>query len=151
MKHHQIQTSKDHCYDLHSLNKNSTSKIVKMKSLSSLAPPSNAPPQPRVYKVKPIHFRELVQKLTGAQSDRIQLLQTQSSKPDQNRPKASVAPPPLSLLHQPHQLKFHNQNENKQVQQNDVGTSEFIMSPNFQAWFSFAMLSPGRAAISQLE
>ncbi|XP_057542965.1 uncharacterized protein LOC130821289 [Amaranthus tricolor] len=150
MKHHQIQTSKDHGHDLHSLNKNSTSKIVKLKSLSSLAPPSNASLQPKVYKVKPIHFRELVQKLTGAQSDHIQLLQKQS-KPDQTRPKTSVAPPPLSLLHQPHQLKFHNQNENKQAQDNDMGTSEFIMSPNFQAWFSFAMLSPGRAAISQLE
>ncbi|XP_021717966.1 uncharacterized protein LOC110685754 [Chenopodium quinoa] len=163
---HQEHKSEDHC-DLHSVHK-SSAKIMKVKPLSALGP--SGPPQPKVYKVKPIHFRELVQKLTGAQPELLQQ-PTSYSRP-QARPRRSnlqvVAPPPLPL--HPHQLQLNSQTDltsfsEKQVpckveqdqkpfsektMQNGVGTTELILSPNFQAWFSFAMLSPGSAALSQI-
>lgn len=161
----------EHHYDLHSVHKSSASKIMKVKPLAALVPAG--PPQPKVYKVKPIHFRELVQKLTGAQPE---LLQQPTSQPrPQARPKRSnlqlVAPPPLSL--HPHQLQLQLPTQTDQTSlsekqvpckveqehkplsgktmQDGVGTTELILSPNFQAWFSFAMLSPGPATISQME
>ncbi|XP_074290269.1 uncharacterized protein LOC141617000 [Silene latifolia] len=107
--------------------------------------------QPKVYKVKPIHFRQLVQELTGAQ------------KPDPRRATLqSVAPPPLPL--NPHRLHFQTQTQtqNKPTEKPSAtldskssdknqgweGISELNLSPNFQAWFNFAMLSPGPAPVS---
>ncbi|KMT09861.1 hypothetical protein BVRB_6g128350 [Beta vulgaris subsp. vulgaris] len=165
---HQEHRSETH-YDLHSVHKTSASKIMKMKSLAALAP--SGPPQPKVYKVKPIHFRELVQKLTGAQPQLL-INQATSQQPPRYRRSnlQSVAPPPLPI--HPHQLQLqlqtdqNNLSDKKQVSckveqdqksfsdkkmQDGVGTTELILSPNFQAWFSFAMMSPGAANISQME
>lgn len=128
-------------YDVHSLQK--SSRITKKQSASNIS----RQPKPKVYKVKPIHFRELVQQLTGTQQPARSTLQ-------------SVAPPPITL--NPN-LQFPNSTQTtveikpalckvekdlistQDIREGWEGMTELNMSPNFQSWFNFAMLSPGTA------
>ncbi|KAL9229851.1 hypothetical protein vseg_005273 [Gypsophila vaccaria] len=144
---------KHHC-DVNSLQK--TSRVIKKQPTSNNT--QQPKPKPKVYKVKPIHFRDLVQKLTGAQQTR------------QNTPQ-SAAPPTIPL--NPHLLQFRNSTlarvEGKPVLCNKVeqehmsvpedqnafnkreeweSMTELNMSLSFQGWFDFAMLSPGSERIS---
>ncbi|KAK9670232.1 hypothetical protein RND81_13G187900 [Saponaria officinalis] len=138
-------------YDVNSLQK--SSRTVKKRPASN----NTRQPTPKVYKVAPMHFRELVQKLTGAQQTRQNTLQ-------------NVAPPPVTL--NPHLLKFRNSTHARaevrpvlykvkqelnpmtvdqkpfDMREGWEGMTELNMSPNFQAWFNFAMLSPGPEHIS---
>ncbi|KAL2906496.1 VQ motif-containing protein 29 [Bienertia sinuspersici] len=137
-----------HQYD-HLYSVNQSSKI--MKKPQALAP-SNTAPQPKVYKVKPIHFRELVQQLTGAKPHQQQQQQPHQPRPQrqQRRSNLQIVAPPLQPL-DPRQLQLQLQTQKQKPfqfvdkLQNGVGTTELVLSPNFQAWFSFAMLSPGHA------
>jgi len=129
-----------------------------------------------------MHFRELVQKLTGAPPQAQVQTQTQTrtqtqglwaQTQGQNRRSTlqSIAPPPLPLhhthTHTHNQLGVQNQTRYTSITQEQApaaaaeqksgpfggfdSTTELTLSPNFQAWFSFAMLSPGAATVSQLE
>lgn len=146
------------------LHKSSSSEIYK-KPQHSLAT-AGSRPQPKVYKVKPIHFRELVQQLTGAPAQAQAQAQTQAQTQAQNRRSnlQSIAPPPLPVHHNHHQVGVQNQTHNMSITQQQApadqkpslfggfdSTTELTLSPNFQAWFAFAMLSPGAATVSQME
>ncbi|GAB4849113.1 hypothetical protein Ancab_003921 [Ancistrocladus abbreviatus] len=69
---------------------------------SSLPPKKRLPPskQPRVYKVKPIHFKELVQQLTGAPGYQ-QITATTTVATSTNRRLLSFTPPTLQLHNLP--------------------------------------------------
>ncbi|KAK9749596.1 hypothetical protein RND81_02G137100 [Saponaria officinalis] len=149
-----------HQYDLNSLQK--SSRIIKKPptAAATTTTTANGQQQPKVYKVQPIHFRELVQKLTGAQPGGA----VQQSQPRRQSTLQRVAPPPLPI--NPHYLQLQTQAQaqtrvaEKQVscnvEQNTTldkreaweGLTELTLSPNFQAWFNFAMLSPGPAPVS---
>ncbi|KAG5241048.1 zinc finger homeobox protein [Salix suchowensis] len=116
------------------------------------------PTPPRVYKVDPINFRDLVQKLTGA------------PEPEpQHQPRLqSVAPPPLDLatpaifsrdsqlLPSPAKtplstLYWELMSESLDVKPNKISDSlmavssslELNLSPSSHAWCAFPLLSPG--------
>ncbi|KAF3333786.1 WAS/WASL-interacting protein family member 1-like protein [Carex littledalei] len=89
----------------------------------------NVPAAPRVYRVEPRGFRDLVQKLTG--------------KPPRQLKESVVPPPPLALESTPQM--------NKQLFTEDkIGTSDGVRSPTaglvspsfYSAWCSFPLLSP---------
>ncbi|XP_050365451.1 uncharacterized protein LOC126783971 [Argentina anserina] len=147
---------------------NSTLHSVKKNSAKPWRKPAVAPlppTPPRVYKVDPINFRDLVQKLTSAPE--------YQSEPTRSTNLQSVAPPPIEIqrgsphvpspvsakvtgstspfsvmykdlaetlgLSTPHQQK-------KPQDQNIMGDSSYLrwnLSPASQHWFSFPMLSPG--------
>ncbi|KAG2724103.1 hypothetical protein I3843_01G002300 [Carya illinoinensis] len=103
------------------------------------------PTPPRIYKVDPINFRDVVQKLTGAvELDR------------------SVAPPPLEVGSKSTFCAVEYQQdfapgalERKQGQKVSTENKEATlslgmnMSPSSQNWFSFPLFSPG--SLSTLE
>ncbi|CAK7339735.1 unnamed protein product [Dovyalis caffra] len=125
------------------------------------------PTPPRVYKVDPINFRDLVQKLTGA------------PEPEpQTQPRfQSVAPPPLDLarptlfgadiapiqlLPSPSKTPFSAlyqelmsesfDGKPKKISDSTMAMSsslELNLSPSSHAWCSFPLLSPG--TLSSLE
>ncbi|KAH9624582.1 hypothetical protein KSS87_004240 [Heliosperma pusillum] len=147
-----------HQYDLNSLQK--SSRIIKKPTLAAQQNP------PKVYKVQPIHFRELVQKLTGAQPGELPRPQPVARRSALYK----VAPPPLPI--NSHHLQLCNQTQTSLVEKQVSckveqaltsspvdqkifdkkdgweGMTELTLSPNFQAWFNFAMSSPGTAPVS---
>lgn len=147
------------------LHKSSSSKIYKKPQ--HLLAPAGSRPQPKVYKVKPIHFRELVQQLTGAPAQAQAQAQAQTQAQNRRSNLQSIAPPPLPLRPNHHQVGVQNQTHNMSITQQQApaepadqkpslfggfdSTTELTLSPNFQAWFAFAMLSPGAATVSQME
>ncbi|KAL9241628.1 hypothetical protein vseg_015718 [Gypsophila vaccaria] len=156
-----------HQYDLNSLHK--SSRIIKKSTTTTMTTTgsNNAQQQPKVYQVQPIHFRELVQKLTGAQPGALPRPQQQQRRSTLQR----VAPPPALSIN-PHHLQLQNQAQAQaqtRVAEKPVsckveevltsgnvdqkreaweGLTELTLSPNFQAWFNFAMMSPGPAPVS---
>ncbi|KAK3416556.1 hypothetical protein EUGRSUZ_H02317 [Eucalyptus grandis] len=125
-------------------------------------PTAPVPPNPtRVYKVEPINFRELVQKLTGAPSRQQQL----PHHPPVRRLQ-EAAPPPLELLMpNPVRSEINNNNaaaagkaatplsavyrelvseglEKKSPHKFGDGF-ELSLSPSFLGWSTIPMLSPG--------
>ncbi|KAK3416558.1 hypothetical protein EUGRSUZ_H02319 [Eucalyptus grandis] len=124
-------------------------------------PTAPVPPNPtRVYKVEPINFRELVQKLTGAPS------RQQLPHHPPARRLQEAAPPPLELLmHNPVRSDINNNNaaaagkaatplsavyrelvseglEKKSPHKFGDGF-ELSLSPSFLGWSTIPMLSPG--------
>ncbi|XP_068344108.1 uncharacterized protein [Pyrus communis] len=150
-----ISTSKqlpNHQSALHSARK-SSSKPWKKPAVAPLPPTP-----PRIYKVDPINFRELVQSLT--------------SEPEfmETRPLQSVAPPPIDIRvpsvpnHAPSSspnisspfsvmykelsdtLELSPMPRQQKVHDNTVDSSYLrlnLQSPSSHHWFSFPMLSPG--------
>ncbi|KAJ8439722.1 hypothetical protein Cgig2_009546 [Carnegiea gigantea] len=88
-KQQQLAQSAHH---LHSVQRPPASRTYK-KPLNMLAQLASGTAQPRVYNVKPIHFRELVQRLTGASSSP-GLCSHQPHPPPQSQPQPQ---PPLSV------------------------------------------------------
>lgn len=101
-----------------------------------------APLPPRIYKVAPVEFKDVVQKLTGGAAE----LQP-------TRLLREVAPPPLSLR-PPHRPNFvqHSENEEEKRQKSTdacfgiLSPIGFSMSPSSLAWCSAVLLSPGTLA-----
>ncbi|KAF8017293.1 hypothetical protein BT93_H2472 [Corymbia citriodora subsp. variegata] len=123
-------------------------------------PTAPLPPNPtRVYKVEPINFRELVQKLTGAPS------RQQLPPPPPARRLQEAAPPPLELLMQnPVRSDANDYNAAagkattplstvyrelmseslEKKSPNKFGDGfELSLSPSFLGWSTIPMLSPG--------
>ncbi|KAB1199186.1 hypothetical protein CJ030_MR5G024504 [Morella rubra] len=120
-------------------------------------PVAPLPPTPsRVYKVDPVNFRDLVQKLTGA------------TELGQSRRLRSAAPPPLNVaaeLHpcstakKPLSALYHQDLisgavlQMKQEKASESNESPFFLelnlSPSSHGWFSFPLLSPG--SLSSME
>ncbi|KAK9902570.1 hypothetical protein M0R45_001506 [Rubus argutus] len=146
-----------HHSSLHSVRKTSAKPWRK----PSVAPLPPTPP--RVYKVDPINFRDLVQKLTSAteylnEPTRLSSLQSvapppieiQRGPPHVPSPVSGKSASPFSLMYKdlsetlgisstPHHQK-------KVVDQNIMGDSSYLrlnLSPASQHWFSFPQLSPG--------
>lgn len=149
-------------HHLRSVQRPPASKTYK-KPLNMLAQLASGTAQPRVYNVNPINFRELVQRLTGASSS--PGLRTHQPHPP---PQSQSQPPPLSVP--PYLLRPQIQSQTGITEEEQVPykvhrafaavpeerqlfldkeeggeglTSELMLSPNFQAWFSLALLSPG--------
>ncbi|CAM8918925.1 unnamed protein product [Rhodiola kirilowii] len=92
------------------------------------------PPNPtRVYKVKPMEFKDLVQKLTGAQTSEFEPSRLQT-----------VAPAPLDFnLGGSGRLQLHAPAEVKAGRVAENYTSPFALSPSSNSWCSFLLSSPG--------
>ncbi|KAL6227515.1 hypothetical protein ACLB2K_001472 [Fragaria x ananassa] len=150
-----------HHSSLHSVKKNSA-KPWRKPAVAPLLPTP-----PRVYKVDPINFRDLVQKLTSAPE--------YQNEPTRSTNLQSVAPPPIEIQRGPPHvpspvsakvtgstspfsvmykdlaetlgLSITPQQQKKPVDhQNIMGDSSYLklnLSPASQHWFSFPMLSPG--------
>ncbi|XP_062011018.1 uncharacterized protein LOC133727455 [Rosa rugosa] len=149
-----------HHSSLHSVKKNSAKPWRK----PAVAPLPPTPP--RVYKVDPINFRDLVQKLTSAPE--------YLNEPTRSTNLQSVAPPPIEIQRGPPHvpspvsakvtgstspfsvmykdlaetlgLSSTPHHQKKAVDQNITGDSSYLrlnLSPASQHWFSFPMLSPG--------
>ncbi|XP_047949679.1 uncharacterized protein LOC125195584 [Salvia hispanica] len=111
---------------------------VRKPTKKPIAPPLPAPP--RIYKVAPVEFKDVVQKLTGG----VELQPTRLQE---------VAPPPLSL-HPPHHSNFvqHSENEEEKSQKSTdscfgiLSPLGFSISPSSLAWCSAMLLSPGTLA-----
>ncbi|XWS41745.1 hypothetical protein CRYUN_Cryun17cG0109500 [Craigia yunnanensis] len=120
------------------------------------------PTPPKVYKVDPINFRDLVQKLTGAPEFMSQSQhQTLSSQLPQlpHQRLQRVAPPPLHVAASPlsraevsaplHLLSGldHTKLENQKFSDNAMITSNSLLgsnlSPSSYNWCTFPILSPG--------
>lgn len=123
---------------LHSVRKNIPSKNLITKKLPIAPLP---PTPPRVYKVDPGDFKDVVQKLTGSSSD-LQPTRLQE-----------VAPPPLSLS-PPHPATFFDNSSeekpnNRKSFENYCGALSplgFSLSPASLAWCSSMLMSPGALA-----
>ncbi|KAI3423169.1 VQ domain-containing protein [Psidium guajava] len=122
-------------------------------------PTASLPPNPtRVYKVEPINFRELVQKLTGAPSRR--------PPPPPARRLQEAAPPPLELVTPSPARSDINNNSHSAAAKATTPLStvyrelvseglekkpahkfgdgfELSLSPSFLGWSTIPMLSPG--------
>ncbi|GKU94924.1 hypothetical protein SLEP1_g8345 [Rubroshorea leprosula] len=96
------------------------------------------PTAPRVYKVEPVNFRNLVQKLTGAPKFR--------SQPQRLR---SVAPPPVTVTSSSPLFGSDIAVSPLQFFPSSLETKSQMWSPSSNDWFSFPVLSPG--ALSSLE
>uniref|UniRef100_A0A7N0TNM8 VQ domain-containing protein n=1 Tax=Kalanchoe fedtschenkoi TaxID=63787 RepID=A0A7N0TNM8_KALFE len=96
-------------------------------------PVAPLPPNPtRVYKVRPVEFKDVVQKLTGAPEFQLSRLRT-------------AAPAPLDLNSGNMQLQARlaapaEVKAGRAAESNAVG---FALSPSSNAWCSFLLLSPG--------
>ncbi|WCJ31468.1 VQ motif-containing protein [Euphorbia peplus] len=118
------------------------------------------PTPPRVYKVDPINFRDLVQKLTGATEE--EDIEQMTHIPEQHHRLQRVAPPPLDIRqpatglvnNSPVKTPFSALYRELMCDTPDQKTrnvSESLMSPGFldlnlfspTAWCSFPLLSPG--------
>lgn len=105
--------------DLHSVRRTPAKHVITKKPIAPLPPTP-----PKIYKVDPMEFKDVVQKLTGAPefqpATRLQ----------------EVAPPPLSLS-PPHRQPYN------------VGALSPLglsLSPSSMAWCSAMLLSPGTLA-----
>ncbi|GMH06350.1 hypothetical protein Nepgr_008190 [Nepenthes gracilis] len=128
----------------------------KSSKKTALSEPPPAAKHPQVYKVKPIHFRELVQKLTGA--------------PEFQPPRRlqGVVPPalplgshglpaarggsdqlPLCEAALPAAAMRQKKESESEAEGPTVGTEGVSLSPSFQTWCTFPLLSPG--ALSDIE
>ncbi|XP_065848757.1 VQ motif-containing protein 9-like [Euphorbia lathyris] len=126
----------------------------------SKKPIASLPPTPpRVYKVDPMNFRDLVQKLTGAAEE--SSIEEQSL-PQQHRLQR-VAPPLIDILDRQPSVLFNNSPVKTPSSalyrelmcdtpdQKSINISESVMAPGFldlnlfspSAWCSFPLLSPG--------
>ncbi|GAB2282724.1 hypothetical protein Dimus_017263 [Dionaea muscipula] len=137
---------------LHSIQK-STSKHAAVLLNKKPAAPDLQPPvskQPKVYKVEPIHFRELVQQLTGAPEYQRHPTGTATAPP----PLQGVAPLRLQvdgsvrgassvesrrqlMWNMPSTSTMHPVDQQQQLQAG---------AESFQAWCSLPLLSPGTLA-----
>ncbi|XVE82956.1 hypothetical protein DITRI_Ditri16bG0046900 [Diplodiscus trichospermus] len=119
------------------------------------------PAPPKVYRVDPINFRDLVQKLTGAPEFMSQshLQSSSSSQLHHQRPHQRlqrVAPSPLHVAASPlsaaevsapsHLLSDHRKTQNQKFSDNAIGLN---LSPSSYNWCAFPILSPG--TLSSLE
>lgn len=160
------KTNSLHSSVLHTVRKSPTKPGKK----PAVAPPL-PPKPPRIYKVDPVNFRDVVQKLTGATE--FQPRRLQSAAP----PPLNVAQPTLSSAEPPHeQLQLpkaktvpfwavypqdmmsgtQTQEIMKSQEMSDSTTEEapfslgmMNQSPSSHNWFSFPLLSPG--TISSLD
>ncbi|XP_022740753.1 uncharacterized protein LOC111292573 [Durio zibethinus] len=128
------------------------------------------PKPPKVYKVDPINFRYLVQKLTGApefmsQSHHQKLSTTSQLQLQPRHHLRRVAPRPLNVVaasplsgaevSAPFDLISgldHTKSQNQQFSDNAMITSNslgFNLSPSSYNWCAFPILSPG--TLSSLE
>lgn len=155
-----MSNSLHHSSLLHAVKKSPTKPLKK----PAVAPPL-PPKPPRVYKVDPVDFRDLVQKLTGATEFQPRRLQ-------------SVAPPPLNVNAAPprvhdHQLQHStaktvppfravypqemmimkpqkiSDSSSDQEAPFSLGMANIQSPSNSHNWFSFPLLSPG--TISSLD
>ncbi|KAJ9170540.1 hypothetical protein P3X46_019166 [Hevea brasiliensis] len=130
-----------------------------------------APTPPRVYKVDPINFKDLVQKLTGAPepSQPQQRLQRVAPPPlvlDKDKPalfsREFAAAAPLQLLPSPVKTPFSalfqelmsdtTDPKLKKISDSVVASPSLelnLLSPSTHGWCSFPLLSPG--TLSSLE
>ncbi|GLT46824.1 hypothetical protein SLA2020_205540 [Shorea laevis] len=90
------------------------------------------PTAPRVYKVEPVNFRGLVQKLTGAPKFR--------SQPQR---LLSVAPPPVTVAASSPLFGSDIAVSPLQFFSSPLETKSQKWSPSSNDWFSFPILSPG--------
>lgn len=111
------------------------------------------PTPPRIYKVDPINFRNLVQKLTGAaELDRSRLLQSVAPSPLE---AGSTEKSAFGAVVQYQQDFTPGALEMKQGQKLSAENKEATFSlgtnifPSSQNWFSFPLFSPG--SLSTLE
>ncbi|XP_022752066.1 uncharacterized protein LOC111300714 [Durio zibethinus] len=126
------------------------------------------PPTPcKIYRVDPINFRDLVQKLTGAPEFISQSHQQSSSSSLSQLPQQRlqrVAPPPIYVAPSPlsrtevsaplHPLSEldHMKPQDQKFSDNAIITPNSLglnFSPSSYNWFSFPILSPG--TMSSLE
>lgn len=128
---------------LHTVRK-SVAKPCKRSVVAPLPPMS----PPRIYKVDPINFRDLVQKLTGAAKLGLPRRLQSVAPPQLDVTKQFQEPPPFSTAgYQQGQLgsgaalemKPQKMSENKEAPFS-FGTN---LSPSSHNWFSFPLLSPG--------
>ncbi|KAL7141533.1 hypothetical protein ABFS83_08G059600 [Erythranthe nasuta] len=109
-----------HRSSLHSVRKS----VITKKPIS----PMPAPNPPKVYKVDPIDFRDVVQRLTGGAAP--EFLPTRLQE---------VAPPPLTLSPQ------ENKPRNKRLTESNleaISPLGFSLSPSSLEWCSSILLSP---------
>ncbi|KAB2058276.1 hypothetical protein ES319_A11G224700v1 [Gossypium barbadense] len=112
------------------------------------------PTPPRVYRVDPVNFRDLVQKLTGAPQFMSQSHQTPSSSSAQRLQR--IAPSPLKIaassvseeqVSAPLDLASgfdHTKSQNQQFSDNASNSSFGLnLSPSSYNWCNFSILSPG--------
>lgn len=121
---------------LHSIRKHPSKTTIAKKMHIAPLPPT----PPKVYKVDPIEFKDVVQKLTGA----IEF---------QPRRLREAAPPPLSLSPSPHRNNFAQYSALKPVPEKTFDGSfgglsplGFSLSPSSVAWCKAMLLSPGTIA-----
>ncbi|XP_057501626.1 VQ motif-containing protein 29-like [Actinidia eriantha] len=121
------------------------------------------PTLPRIYKVAPIDFKQIVQKLTGGhdlQSHRLQSvaplplsLSTTTTSSDGDEPAATLellhdtTTTPLSATYR--DLMSQTLETKPWKPSNGFGAVEFSLSPSSHAWCSFLLPSPG--TLSSLE
>ena len=140
---------------LHSVRKKPLSKPWK-KPIAPLPPTP-----PKFYKVDPINFRDLVQKLTGAPEFMSHSQHQMSSSQFHQLPHQRlqrVAPPPLHVAASPlsreevsaplHLLNGldHTKPQNQTFSDNAIISSNSLglnLSPSSYNWFAFPILSPG--------
>ncbi|XP_065875362.1 uncharacterized protein [Euphorbia lathyris] len=152
LKQSQSQSQSFISSSLHSVRK---SNVKPSKKPIAPLPPT----PPRVYKVDPMNFRDLVRKLTGAAEESSMEEQT---LPQQHRLQR-VAPPPIDILDRQPVVSFNNSPVKTPFSglyqelmcdtpdQKNRNVSESVMAPGFldlnlfspSAWCSFPLLSPG--------
>ncbi|CAA0839710.1 VQ motif-containing protein [Striga hermonthica] len=113
---------------LHSVRKIPARNVITKKPIQAPLPPTH----PKVYKVDPVDFRDVVQRLTGA-------------KHFQPARLREAAPPPLSLsLPQPGTAVggFSTGGEDGKSQKSVESPIGFSMSPSSLAWCTAMLLSP---------
>ncbi|OAY35621.1 VQ motif-containing protein 9 [Manihot esculenta] len=132
-----------------------------------------APTPPRVYKVDPINFRDLVQKLTGAVPEsslpqqRLQRVAPPPLNLQKEKPalfsKEFAAAPTLQLLPSPVETPFSDLYQElmsetpadpkpRKVSESVIASNSLelnLLSPSTHVWCSFPLLSPG--TLSSLE
>ncbi|KAJ7952728.1 VQ motif-containing protein [Quillaja saponaria] len=154
---HEVKEVKQ-AYPLHS----SLLSVRKSNAKPWKKPVAPMPPNPpKVYKVDPINFRDLVQKLTGAPD------QLQSQAHDVHRSVASsqlnnVAKPsflsrrdievPLLLSNLPARSPFSAMYQEFESEAQEMKSPSFLelnLSPSSYNWCSFPLMSPG--PVSSLE
>ncbi|KAK8710901.1 hypothetical protein V6N13_146210 [Hibiscus sabdariffa] len=100
------------------------------------------PTPPKVYKVDPINFRDLVQKLTGGAAvvpaESLSQRQTQSSRLERVPPLQVAAAQPLHMVSGLYHTNPHNQ-KYSDASSESLG---FNLSPSSYNWFSSPILSP---------
>lgn len=123
---------------LHAVRRSPAKNAMTKKPISPLPPTP-----PKIYKVEPVEFKDVVQKLTGAAEPQPQPQPTRLQE---------VAPPPLSLS-PPHSAMSKAAGDEEEKRQKSFETSfgvlsplGFSLSPSSLAWCSAMLLSPGTLA-----